>query len=264
MPGKVNNLTKEYEKKFRKLQKTQVDIQRVPDDELVRPMYEKLNELYKESGRLESEMKGLDEKLGQLINEQNEIERKIAQVDSKLEEINKSDMKLMLVKKTEKVIDAYYKDLARLRSHNLTNEFTNIFNSLHRKKDMIHRIEINPETFDVCLYDINNKAIDKHKLSSGEMEIYAMSMVWGLAKISGQNLPFIIDTPLGRLDSQHRDNILNIFFPNASHQMLIFSTDTEVDRKNFDILKPHISSAFHLEHSDKDKNTKVKKGYFWN
>jgi DNA sulfur modification protein DndD len=91
-----------------------------------------------------------------------------------------------------------------------------------------------------------------------------MSMVWGLAKISGQNLPFIIDTPLGRLDSHHRDNILNIFFPNASHQMLIFSTDTEVDRKNFDILKPHISSAFHLEHNDKEKNTKVKKGYFWN
>ncbi len=264
IPDKINNLTKEYERKFRKLQKTQVGIQRVPDDELVRPMYDRLNELYKESGGLESEMKGLDEKLGQLNNDQNEIGRKISQVDSKLEENNKSDMKLLLVKKTEKVIDAYYKDLARLKSHNLTNEFTNIFNSLHRKKDMIHRIEINPETFDVCLYDINNRAIDKHKLSSGEMEIYAMSMVWGLAKISGQNLPFIIDTPLGRLDSHHRDNILNIFFPNASHQMLIFSTDTEVDRKNFEILKPHISSAFHLEHSDKEKNTKVKKGYFWN
>jgi DNA sulfur modification protein DndD len=264
MPDKIKDLTREYERKFRKLQKTQVGIQRVPDDELVRPMYEKLNELYKEFGWLESEMQSHNEKLGQLINEQNEIERKISQVDSKLEEINKSDSKLILVKKTEKVIDAYYKDLARLKSHNLTNEFTSIFNSLHRKKDMIHRIEINPETFDVCLYDINNKAIDKHKLSSGEMEIYAMSMVWGLAKISGQNLPFIIDTPLGRLDSHHRDNILKIFFPNASHQMLIFSTDTEVDRKNFDILKPHISSAFHLEHSDKEKNTKVKEGYFWN
>ena len=215
MPDKINDLTREYERKFRKLQKTQVCIQRVPDDELVRPMYDKLNELYKEFGGLESEMQGLDEKLGQLINEQNEIERKISQVDSKLEEINKSDLKLMHVKKTEKVIDAYYKDLARLKSHNLTNEFTNIFNSLHRKKDMIHRIEINPESFDICLYDINNKAIDKHKLSSGEMEIYAMSMVWGLAKISGQNLPFIIDTPLGRLDSHHRDNILNIFFPNC-------------------------------------------------
>lgn len=264
MPDKINDLTKEYERKFRKLQKTQVGIQRVPDDELVRPMYEKLNELYKESGGLESEMKGLDEKLGQLINEQSEIERKIAQVDSKLEENNKSDMKLMLVKKTEKVIDAYYKDLARLKSHNLTNEFTNIFNSLHRKKDMIHRIEIDPETFDVCLYDINNNAIDKHKLSSGEMEIYAMSMVWGLAKISGQNLPFIIDTPLGRLDSHHRDNILKIFFSNASHQMLIFSTDTEVDRKNFAILKPYIYTAYQLEYSDNNKSTKVKKGYFWN
>ncbi|MBS1258874.1 MAG: hypothetical protein MAG551_01938 [Candidatus Scalindua arabica] len=264
VPNKIKDLTKEYERKFRKLQKIQVDLQRVPDEELLRPMHEKLNELYKESGGLESEMKGLDEKLGQLINDQNEIERKIEQVDSKLEENSKTDKKLMLVKKTEKVIDSYYMELAKLKSLNLTNEFTNIFNNLHRKKDMIHRIEINQETFDVSLYDINNKVIDKNKLSSGEMEIFAMSMVWGLAKISGQNLPFIIDTPLGRLDSHHRDNILKIFFPNASHQMLIFSTDTEVDRKNFDTLKPFISTAYHLEHSDSDKSTRAKKGYFWN
>jgi len=264
IPNKIKDLTKEYERKFRKLQKVQVDLQRVPDEELLIPIHEKLNELYKESGGFESEMKGLDEKLSQLNNEQNEIERKIEQVDSKLEENNKTDKKLMLVKKTEEVIDSYCKGLAELKSLNLTNEFTNIFNGLHRKKDMIHRIEINQETFDVSLYDINNKAIDKNKLSSGEMEIFAMSMVWGLAKISGQNLPFIIDTPLGRLDSHHRDNILKIFFPNASHQMLIFSTDTEVDRKNFDTLKPFISTAYHLEHSDNDKNTKAKKGYFWN
>lgn len=264
IPNKIKDLTKEHEKKFRKLQKIQVNLQRVPDDELLRPMYEKLNELYKESGGLESEMKGLNEKLSQLNNEQNEIERKIKQVDSKLEENNKTDKKLMLVKKIEDVIDSYYKDLAKLKSLNLANEFTNIFNSLHRKKDMIHRIEIDPETFDVSLYDINNKSIDKNMLSSGEMEIFAMSMVWGLAKISGQNLPFIIDTPLGRLDSHHRDNILKIFFPHASHQMLIFSTDTEVDKKNFDILKPYISTAYHLEYNDNDKSTKAKKGYFWN
>jgi DNA sulfur modification protein DndD len=84
-----------------------------------------------------------------------------------LEENNKTDKKLMLVKKTEEVIDSYCKGLAELKSLNLTNEFTNIFNGLHRKKDMIHRIEINQETFDVSLYDINNKAIDKNKLSSG-------------------------------------------------------------------------------------------------
>jgi len=264
IPDKVNELTKDYERKFRKLQKVQINIQRVPDEEMVRPMHEKLNELYKDTGAIENKMTGFDEKLSRLNYEQAEIERKIKQVISKLEENNKTDKKLMLVKKTEKVLDSYYKELAKLKSLSLTDEFTNIFSNLHRKKDMIHRIEINPETFDVNLYDINDKPIDKHKLSSGEMEIYAMSMVWGLAKISGQNLPFIIDTPLGRLDSNHRDNILKIFFPNASHQMLIFSTDTEVDRKNFEILKPSIYTTYQLEYSDNEKNTKVKKGYFWN
>ena len=264
IPDKIKDLTKEYEKRFRKSQEIHINLQRVPDEELLKPIHEKLNELYKKFGSIENEMTGLDDKLSRLNYEQNEIERKIKQVDSKLEEYNKTDKKLILVKKTEKVIDSYYKNLAKLKSLNLTDEFTNIFSNLHRKKDMIHRIEINPETFDVNLYDINNKPIDKNELSSGEMEIYAMSMVWGLAKTSGQNLPFIIDTPLGRLDTHHRDNLLKIFFPNASHQMLIFSTDTEVDRKNFDILKPYTYTAYQLEYSDNDKNTKVKKGYFWN
>jgi len=139
-----------------------------------------------------------------------------------------------------------------------------IFSRLHRKKDMIHRIEIKPQTFDITLYNRNGKKIEKSSLSSGELEIFAMSMVWSLAKISGQKLPFIIDTPLGRLDSSHRDNLLQLFFPYASHQMVIFSTDTEVDRKYFDLLKPFISRSYILNHSDQDKQTQEQKGYFWN
>jgi hypothetical protein len=46
--------------------------------------------------------------------------------------------------------------------------------------------------------------------------------------------------------------------------MVIFSTDTEVDKKNFDILKPFISRAYMLKHADLEKQTREQKGYFWN
>ena len=137
-------------------------------------------------------------------------------------------------------------------------------NILHRKKDMISKIEINPNNFDIYLYDNRKKIIKKSSLSSGELEIYAISMLWSLAKISGQKLPFIIDTPLARLDSIHRDNLINLFFPHASHQMIIFSTNTEVDKKYFDKLKPFISKSYLLEFNERNNQTNVKKGYFWN
>ena len=168
------------------------------------------------------------------------------------------------VLKVEKVLAKYHLHLAKQKISSLQEEFTSIFKLVHRKNDMIARIEIDPETFNVTLYDRRGKVINKSSLSSGELEIYAMSMLWALAKTSGQQLPFIVDTPLARLDSKHRDNLVELFFPKASHQMMIFSTNTEVDQQYFNRLRPHVAHAYNLEYCEESKSTVVKEGYFWN
>ena len=68
-----------------------------------------------------------------------------------------------------------------------------------------------------------------------------MSLLWGLAQTSELKLPIIIDTPLSRLDSTHRDNIVNNYFPNAGEQVVILSTDTEIDNNYYRSLKPRLS-----------------------
>ncbi len=119
--------------------------------------------------------------------------------------------------------------------------FSDIFNFLHRKEDMIAKVEIDSDSCQISLFNNHGEVIKKNGLSSGELEIFAISMLWALAKTSGQQLPFIIDTPLARLDSKHRDNLVNHFFPNASHQLMIFSTNTEVDQKYFEMLRPPLT-----------------------
>ena len=128
---------------------------------------------------------------------------------------------------------------------------------------MIARVAIDPQSCEVTLFDGQEQSINKGSLSSGELEIYAISMLWALARTSGQKLPFIIDTPLARLDSEHRDNLITQFFPHASHQVMIFSTNTEVDRQYFDQLKPNLAKAFSLEYDQTAKMTIKKEGYFW-
>ncbi len=103
----------------------------------------------------------------------------------------------------------------------------------------------------------------KSGLSAGEKEIFALSLLWGLAQTSQLNLPIIIDTPLSRLDSVHRDNIVNHYFPNAATQVIILSTDTEVDSNYFKNLEPHLTGAASLEFSKNNELTTVKEGYFW-
>ena len=264
IPSEMAVLTDMYEVKFRDLQDTVTQLNKVPDDEFIKPMYETLDGLNIELGGLTEKQAALDAQLAELTNTRSELERKIEQINSKIASSYELDEKLQSVLKVEKVLAKYHLHLAKLKIYSLQEEFTNIFKVVHRKDDMITRIKIDPETFNVTLFDRKDKVINKNSLSSGELEIYAMSMLWALAKTSGQKLPFIVDTPLARLDSKHRDNLVELFFPHASHQMMIFSTNTEVDQQYFDRLRPYVAHAYNLEYCEESKSTVVKEGYFWN
>ncbi len=78
-------------------------------------------------------------------------------------------------------------------------------------------------------------------------------LLWILKRLSG----YIF------LDSDHRERIVNEFFPKASHQMVILSTDTEIDREYFQDLIPYVSKAYCLEFDEKENSTKVVPGFFW-
>ena len=87
-------------------------------------------------------------------------------------------------------------------------------------------IVIDDKSYKVRITDRNGHEIKKSGLSAGEKEIFAVSLLWGLGQTSQLKLPIIIDTPLSRLDSTHRDNIVNNYFPNAGEQVVILSTDS--------------------------------------
>ena len=102
------------------------------------------------------------------------------------------------------------------------------------------------------------------RLSAGERQLLATSLLWGLARASGRPLPTIIDTPLGRLDSSHRRHLIERYFPVASHQVILLSTDEEIDEDSLKRLQPHISRSYHLQFDEALRSTRVTPGYFWN
>jgi DNA sulfur modification protein DndD len=152
---------------------------------------------------------------------------------------------------------------AKSKCEVLRKHFLSAFSRLARKGDIVHDVRIDPESFVVTLLDRGGEVIPKKRLSAGEMQIYAIAMLEGLGKSSGRNLPIIIDTPLGRLDSQHRQKIVESYFPTASHQVIVLSTDTEVDRSFYRGLQPHLSHGYHLTFDESKGATKVEDGYFW-
>lgn len=263
LPKRLKSYTTELEGDFRELERVVSMLRKAPDDRFILPMYETLDSLNAEiSGHLyqQGELERVLEVMGL---RKAELERKRDNLLSRLEAQDHLSEKLENAGKVQRVLDRYQEELSRQKIARLQDEFSSIFRALHRKEDMIARVEIDPVTCAVSLFDYHDQAIKKSSLSSGELEIYAISMLWALARTSGQKLPFIIDTPLARLDSLHRDNLIQQFFPKASHQVMIFSTNTEVDRQYFNQLKPALAKAYSLEYDNVAKMTTKQEGYFW-
>lgn len=145
----------------------------------------------------------------------------------------------------------------------LAQQVTDAFRYLLSKKTLVERVLIDPETFAITLFDSDGHAVPKQRLSEGEKQIFAISVLWGLSRASSRPLPVIIDTPMARLDSEHRQQLVERYFPHASHQVIVLSTDTEIERKYFDSLQPHIARAYFLSYDGQSRVTRPQEGYFW-
>ncbi|WP_421377982.1 DNA sulfur modification protein DndD [Bacillus salacetis] len=141
-------------------------------------------------------------------------------------------------------------------------EALRMLNKLMRKQHYIASLKIDSSTFEVSLFDQNKEAIEKSTLSAGEKEILLLSIIWAIFKCSGRNVPFIFDTLLGRLDRTHKSSILTHYIPNSGKQVIILSTDSEIDEKTYELLHSYTAREFTLNFDVNKKETTVLPNYF--
>lgn len=105
--------------------------------------------------------------------------------------------------------------------------------------------------------------IELNQLSKGEKQIFILSLYWAIIKISNHDIPFIIDTPYARIDTEHREQISKEFFPSISGQVIILSTDEEITEPYYRVMKPYIAKEYLLKNEENSNKTTVKNGYFF-
>lgn len=135
------------------------------------------------------------------------------------------------------------KNIARVESEVLA-----CFRKLIRKERLVESVRIDPDDFRLNLFAVGGGTLTVEQLSAGERQLLAVAMLWGLARCSNRLLPTIIDTPLGRLDSEHRSRVVDSYLPAAGHQVLVLSTDREIDDELFARLRSHVSRTYTLVH----------------
>ncbi len=167
--------------------------------------------------------------------------------------------------KVKQTLKLFRERLTLRKLNKLEREVTDCFLYLLHKSDLVHRVAIDTEAFSLSLYDLQGQPVPKHRLSAGEKQLLAIAFLWGLARVSGRQLPVAIDTPLGRLDSSHRTNLVERYFPNASHQVILLSTDTEIGKVEVEKLRKTkaIAREYLLKYQPTKRQTITEQGYFW-
>lgn len=134
---------------------------------------------------------------------------------------------------------------------------------LFRKQGLVTEVVIDPESHQVQLSGHDGQSLAPQLLSAGERQLLAVAMLWGLARAAGQPLPVVIDTPLGRLDGIHREHLLDRYFPNASHQVVLLSTNTEIDHDAYRRIAKRVGRSYRLEFDAASNASVIEPGYFW-
>lgn len=236
---------------------------RVPGEGQLAPMVSEFNALHARLGESKARLATFDAEVARTAREIESCERRIDRLREDGFHQGKMSLTLETARGVQAVLREFQTRLTEARIGQVTQTLEETFATLSRKKGWLGGIRVDPATFGVTILDKAGRELPKERLSAGEKQIYAVALLWALAKTSGRTLPFIIDTPLGRLDSSHRRSLVTSFLPLASEQVIVFSTDTEIDKPYFDSLTPHVARSYHLVHDERLGVTRTESGYFW-
>lgn len=141
-------------------------------------------------------------------------------------------------------------------------ETQRMLNKLLRKDRYIAFVSIDPKNYEVKLKDTLGEDIAKETLSAGEQQLLILSLIWAMFRCSGHRFPFIFDTLLGRLDREHKNRVMQELVPTIGDQVIVLSTDSEIDEENYQKVQPYIAREYSLNFNTEEKQIEVMPHYF--
>jgi len=256
IPDKFREATQKLTDLREELDKVEEDLSRVPQDLILQPIVETLNTLVEERDELQKEAEEIADEIGTVEFKLERAESHLENVKARLEEEQKENERVQQALRTQKALRDYAERLKRKKLDILEESLASRFNELCRKETILDAVDIDAETFEVVLHR-GNETFGREALSAGETQLFAIATIWALREVSGVPVPVIIDTPLGRLDGDHRSTMIQTYLPRASHQVMLLATDAEVDEDVLEDLEPALSHTYRLRFDEDTQRTEV-------
>ena len=238
----------------------------VPDNESMRAVIQELGEITRQTAEAEVEMTTSSTKLHEDETKYERSQRDFERIAIRVlesESANRDQIRIgREVLKAQKVLDRFR---AKITAKSISGIRANILESLkalYRKESLVDDVKIDPETYQVTLLDQQGLGVAQDRLSAGERQLLATGQLWGLSKSTSRKLPTVIDTPVGRLDSSHRTHLVERYFPKASSQVVLLSTDEEIVGRYQTVLEPYVGKSYLLDYETDTNSSRIIEGYF--
>lgn len=260
----LNNLELYFQRK-NEIKREIIEIQQKLDEisqklknheiEDIKKLSNKLSELSQEIGEINQKIENLKSEREKLKEEREKIRSLISQEEKKEKKFLELKKREALTEEIYKQLEKVYEKLPSKLQKEIENEATNIFRKLIRKKEYFQRIKLS-EDFILKLVDVYGDEEAKTEISAGERQVLSLSFILALAKVSKKEAPFVMDTPFGRLDPEHRKNILREI-PNLARQIVLFVTPSEMTDDMKKIIENKIGKEYELDFDEVENYTKI-------
>lgn len=257
---------KEQKQREATVERTRLEYENVPSEDAIANAAAKRDELKVRVSQIEVQIAALTQEIERLARD---IERREASytrlLEAEAQHKGADDDRARILTHAEKVrgtLSQFRKAVVERHVRRIEQLVLESYQQLLRKASLVTRLSIDPESFSLTLYGRDGHQLTAERLSAGERQLLAIALLWGLAKASGRPLPTAIDTPLGRLDTGHRMHLVERYLPYASHQVLLLSTDEEIEGEYLDMLKPWVGRTYQLAYDDARGETRIVEGYF--
>ena len=209
------------------------------NDELVRQLKTantEIDKLAEETGRLKSNV-------SQQSRTRDRHKDEVARLQDNISHSNPRLVKSQRAGNVDKTITRLTEELMKQKVGEVSEAATRINRSIAHD-ERIHKIRIeNNGGMTLFGRDGCESRVD---LSAGQMQILIMSLVSALAEVTRYHAPFIIDTPLARLDAGHREGLFR-HWSSLPQQVILLSQDTEITPEVSRRLEAHTGRTYLVE-----------------
>jgi len=223
-------------------------------DDIVLPLLKELQDVTRVIGASEQKLESLNKKSDETNKRKTFYTSRLVSLEEKMIKDSTVDDRLKLSSRTKLVLESYANQLMAKKLLQLKHNVLEKFNLLCRKDSYLDDLVIDPKSFEINL-SRKEMIVDHFHLSAGEKQLLIVSILWGLRELTNISLPLIIDTPLARLDLEHRKTFIERFLPAIQPQVILIGTDMELAGDVISGLEHHIAHHYELNFNPETQST---------